>query len=175
MDIFRLGNLQLALFLMIIIGMLLTKKRVISDEGKRCLTDICVDVIIPCNILKSCLIPFKGNLWETFSHIFLAGLILQIIFMILNQFLFQRYSPDRQKVLKYGTLVCNSGFLGYPVAEGIYGPLGLFYASIFLIPLRIVMWSVGTSYFIAQNATKKELAKKVLTHPCIIALLKLRI
>lgn len=170
MDIFRLGNLQMSLFLMIMIGMILTKKGIITEEGKRCITDVCVNVIIPCNVLKSCLVPFKGNLWETFSHIFLCGLILQIIFMILNQFLFKRYSLQQQKVLKYGTLVCNSGFLGYPVAEGVYGPIGLFYASIFLIPLRIVMWSVGMSYFIAQNASPKELVKKVMTHPCIIAL-----
>ena len=89
--------------------------------------------------------------------------------MILNHFLFNRYPDTRKKVLQYGTLVSNSGFLGYPVAEGVYGDLGMFYASVFLIPLRLVMWSVGTGYFMARQESRKEVLKKVLTHPCLIA------
>jgi malate permease and related proteins len=58
--------------------------------------------------------------------------------------------------------------LGNPIAEGIYGSIGLLYASIYLIPLRIVMWTAGISYF-TGNPDKKIVLKQVLTHPCIIA------
>lgn len=169
MDIIRLGNLQLSLFLMILIGLFLRKKNIVDEPGKRCLTDVCVDVIIPCNIIKSCLMPFEGNIFETCGRILAAGAILQLIFMGLNHFLFNRYPDTQKKVLQYGTLVSNSGFLGYPVAEGVYGALGLFYASVFLIPLRMVMWSVGTSYFVSQQMSRRQVLKKVLTHPCLIA------
>lgn len=170
MDVIRLGNLQLSLFLMILIGLVLMKRGIIDESGKRCLTDLCVNVIIPCNIIKSCLFPFKGNLFVTCGTILLCGALLQLAFMVLNQFLFNCYPPARKKVLQYGTLVSNSGFLGYPVAEGVYGTLGLFYASVFLIPLRMVMWSVGTSYFMQQpNLSRSATLKKVLTHPCLVA------
>lgn len=168
MDIIRLGNLQLSLFLMILIGLYLRKKNIIDEVGKRCLTDVVVNVIIPCNIIKSCLMPFEGNIFVTCSRILAAGAILQLIFMGLNHFLFNRYPDTRKKVLQYGTLVSNSGFLGYPVAEGVYGSLGLFYASVFLIPLRMVMWSVGTSYFMASHMSRRQVLQKVLTHPCLI-------
>ena len=169
MDIYRLGNLQLSLFLLILIGLFLRKKNIVDEPGKRCLSDVCVYVIIPCNIIKSCLMPFEGNIFLTCGRILAAGAVLQLFFMILNHFLFNRYPDTRKKVLQYGTLVSNSGFLGYPVAEGVYGDLGLFYASVFLIPLRLVMWSVGTGYFMAQQESRKEVLKKVLTHPCLIA------
>ena len=168
MDIVRLGNLQLSLFLMILIGLYLRKKNIVDESGKRCLTDLVVNVIIPCNIIKSCLMPFEGNIFLTCGRILAAGAILQLIFMGLNHFLFNRYPDTRKKVLQYGTLVSNSGFLGYPVAEGVYGSLGLFYASVFLIPLRMVMWSVGTSYFMASHMSRRQVLKKVLTHPCLI-------
>ena len=42
-------------------------------------------------------------------------------------------------MLQYCTLVSNGGFLGNPVAEGVYGDMGLLYASLFLIPMRVVM------------------------------------
>ena len=168
MDIVRLGNLQLSLFLMILIGLYLRKKNIVDESGKRCLTDLVVNVIIPCNIIKSCLMPFEGNIFLTCGRILAAGAILQLIFMGLNHFLFNRYPDTRKKVLQYGTLVSNSGFLGYPVAEGVYGSLGLFYASVFLIPLRMVMWSVGTSYFLASHMSRRQVLQKVLTHPCLI-------
>lgn len=168
MDIIRLGNLQLSLFLMILIGCYLRKKDIVDEAGKRCLTDLVVNVIIPCNIIKSCLMSFEGNIFVTCGRILAAGAILQLLFMGLNHFLFNRYPDTRKKVLQYGTLVCNSGFLGYPVAEGVYGSLGLFYASVFLIPLRMVMWSVGTSYFMASHMSRRQVLKKVLTHPCLI-------
>ena len=71
--------------------------------------------------------------------------------LALNRFLFERYDAQRKKVLQYCTIVPMSGFLGDPIAEGIYNEVGVLYTSIFLIPMRIVMWSVGTTYFAAEN------------------------
>mgnify|MGYP000155158321 CR=1 FL=1 len=62
----------------------------------------------------------------------------------------------------------NAGFLGNPVAEGVYGQMGLALASIYLIPQRIVMWSEGLAIF-SKEIDKKQILKKVLLHPCIIA------
>ena len=46
--------------------------------------------------------------------------------------------------------------------------VGVLYTSIFLIPMRIVMWSVSTTYFVAgETVEKKKLIKNVLTHPAL--------
>ena len=42
------------------------------------------------------------------------------------------------------------------------------YAAIYCIPTRIVMWSAGLSLFTA-NQDKKAAVKKVLLHPCMVA------
>lgn len=130
-----------------------------DEPGKRCLSDVCVYVIIPCNIIKSCLMPFEGNIFLTCGRILAAGAVLQLFFMILNHFLFNRY-PDTRKKCSSTEPWCLTAVLGYPVAEGVYGDLGLFYASVFLIPLRLVMWSVGTGYFMAQQESRKEVLKR---------------
>ena len=52
-----------------------------------------------------------------------------------------------------------SGFLGNPIAEGIYNEVGVLYTSIFLIPMRIVMRSVGTTYFVAGETVEKSSSK----------------
>ena len=73
-----------------------------------------------------------------------------------------------RKVLQYATICSNAGVLGNPIAEGIFGSMGLLYASIYLIPQRTFMWSAGLTYY-TRCPSKKELARKVLPHPCIIA------
>lgn len=60
-------------------------------------------------------------------------------------------------------------FLANPVTEGIYGSMGLLYTSIFLIPMRVIMWSVGTSYFVAEDTDRKKVLKNIATHPCLVA------
>ena len=47
--------------------------------------------------------------------------------------------------------------------------MGIMYAAVYTIPTRIFMWSVGLTYF-TEAPTKKELLKKVVTHPCIIGI-----
>lgn len=39
----------------------------------------------------------------------------------------------------------------------------------YLIPMRIVMWSAGTSYFVARGTDKKKVVRNILTHPCLVA------
>lgn len=43
------------------------------------------------------------------------------------------------------------------------------HASIYLIPQRIMMWSAGISCFTGTKG--KQVIKKVLTHPCIVAVI----
>lgn len=171
MDILSLFSLQGTLFAMMLVGALLKKRGVIDETGKRCLTDLCVNVVIPCNIFKSCLIEFNMEIFQVCARLLLSAVIMQLLCLALNRVLFNRCPPQRRKVLQYCTIVPMSGFLGNPIAEGIYDELGVLYTSIFLIPMRIVMWSVGTTYFVAgETAEKKKVLKNVVTHPCLVAI-----
>ena len=169
MDIGQLFSLQGSLFLMILLGLFLKKKGIIDDNGTRCLTDLCMDVIIPCNTIKSCLVDFDTAEMQACWWILLVSVLMQFVGIILNHFLFNRFNEQQKKVLQYCTIVSNGAFLGNPVAEGIYGNIGLLYSSIFLIPQRMVIWSVGTSYFVSGETTdRKKVIRNVLTHPCLL-------
>ena len=170
MRIVDLFNLQGTLFIMILAGVALKRFHIIDDAGKRCLSDICINIIIPCNTIRSFLIPLDPSIVKAGSLLLGIGIVLQLSYVFYNRFLFNRYDPQQKKVLKYCTMVSNGGFLGNPIAEGVYGNLGLLYASLFLIPMRIVAWSVGTAYFVGGAKTdKKAVFKNVLTHPCLLA------
>lgn len=164
----ELINLQLMMFLLMLVGLVLRKKNIITDSGKKCLTDLIIDVILPANIIKSFLITFNHQILMNFLSILLISIGIQVFCTILSHVLYRNQTSGRRKVLQYSIICSNAGFLGNPIAEGVFGSMGLSLASIYLIPQRIVMWSAGISYF-TESPDRKTLIKKVVTHPCIVA------
>lgn len=171
MKLTDLLSLQGTLFALMLIGAWLKKCGVIDDDGKRYLSDLCIKIVIPCNIFRSCLIEFNPDIFRTCGLLLVSAIVLQALCLTLNRFIFNHYPPQQKKVLQYCTIVPMSGFLGNPIAEGLYSSLGVLYTSIFLIPMRIIMWSVGTTYFVADSTVdKKKVIKNILTHPCLVAI-----
>lgn len=164
----ELISLQLRMFLIMLVGLFFRKKGIISREGKKNLTDLVIYLILPCNIVKSFMIGFDSNTLKNFGVILLISMLIQVFCAVLAKVLYRRVEPGHRPVLMYATVASNSGFLGNPVAEGVFGSMGLALASVYLIPQRIVMWSAGVSYF-TKGSSRKELIKRVATHPCIVA------
>lgn len=164
----ELISLQLRMFLIMLTGLFFRKKNIISQEGKKNLTDLVIYLILPCNIVKSFMIEFDSSTLLNFGWILLISVLIQVFCAILAKTLYRRTEEGHRPVLMYATVASNSGFLGNPVAEGVFGSMGLALASVYLIPQRIVMWSAGVSYF-TKGTDRKAIVKRVLTHPCIIA------
>lgn len=132
------------------------------------MTNLVIDLILPCNIIFSFMIKFSSKIAQDFMVILIISILIQVFCVILGSVLYNKCSVKRKKCLRYATICSNAGFLGNPIAQGVYGMMGLTLASIYLIPQRIMMWSEGVSVF-TEAPTKKEMLKKIFSHPCIIA------
>lgn len=162
-------ELQGSLVIMMAIGVFLAKTGTITKAGRQILTDVTIQIVIPCNILKSFLGAMDLSVLRSCSVLLGVAVAMELLYVVLNKFLYQNFPPERRKLLKYTTLSCNSGFLGTAICEGLYGNLGLLYNSIYLIPMRIFMWSIGLSYF-TTPPSRKEVIRKVFLHPCLVAM-----
>ena len=160
-------NLQIILFLLIFVGIYARKRGYITEDSRKKLSDLFINVILPCNIIISFNVKLTGKIVSSAGVILLIAFGVQFFSWFLSLFLYRRVEHGKQMVLRYATIVSNSGFMGNPVVQGIYGMQGLLYASIYLIPVRIFMWSAGLSLFTVTD--KKKVVKNLLLHPCIIA------
>lgn len=166
-NIYTVIDLQVIIFLFLVIGFVLRKVNVINNEGKKCLTDMLIMIILPCNIIHAFMIEFNRNILERSIAVLIIALLVQIVSWILGKMLYTRVDKNKRGVMKYGTMCSNAGFMGNPIAEGLFGAEGLMYASIYLIPLRFFMWTAGIACF--SNVKWKMAVKKLAVHPCIIA------
>lgn len=161
-------TLQGTLFTFVIIGIILRKTGMVSADVESTLTDMVIYVFLPCNLALSFRIEVDMQLLKGLVIIFAIACAIQAVAWCLSRVLYRKYPVARQRVLQYGTVCSNAGFMGLPIVSSVFGTTGLMYASIAIIPQRIVMWSAGVSLFTEAPDTK-TLIKKVATHPCIIA------
>jgi predicted permease len=160
-------KLQGILFLLMFIGIILRKLSVIDGTGRVYLTDLLIDLVLPCNIINAFMIKFNGSILRASIIVLLVALVLQIFTWLIGKFIYLWIEPSKRSVLRYATMCSNAGFMGNPIVEGIFGAQGLMFASIYLIPLRFFMWTAGISCFTSMKL--KEAVKKLALHPCIIA------
>ena len=156
------------LFLLMLLGLLLRKIRLVTEQGEKFLTDLVLYVTLPASILKSFQMELTEELLRTCATTLLLTVLILLFSFLVGKVAF-RFLPLRQRrIMEYASVVSNAGILGNPVAEGMYGSLGLMYASIYAVPVRIYMWSLGMMCF-TEAPDSRTLVKKTCTHPCIIA------
>lgn len=166
-DMHNLLNLQITIFGLMLAGFILTKVKVLSADARKPLSNLLINFVLPCNIITSFMMEFNRKILVDCLAILFVSIAIQMVSILLSKFLYPKTEQKRIPVLRYATIVSNAGFMGNPIAQGLYGDLGLLYASIYLIPMRSVMWSFGVMCF--TGAKGKGVIKKILTHPCIVA------
>ena len=164
----ELLNLEGLMFLCAVCGVIMKRRKVIPDKAREVLTDLVMNLILPASIIHSFEMEFSLTLLQKFAIILIIAVISQFISMLCANLFWNTQPENLKAVFQYGTQVTNAGFLGLPVTEGVLGAEGLMYASVFLVPQRIVVWTAGTAYF-TRSADWKDTFKKLAKNPCIIA------
>lgn len=164
----QLLNLQLTLFLLVFVGFLVKKIHLANNQGQKCITSLVLNVVLPCNIVKSFMINLQSEMARDLTIMLLLSILVQVLSVAYGKVVFRNVPTGKKVCLQYGTVCSNAGFLGNPIAEGVFGNYGLVLASVFLIPVRIMMWSEGIASFSGTKDRKASL-KRVCTHPCILA------
>ena len=164
----ELLNLEGLMFLCAVCGIVMKRRKILPDNAREVLTDLVMNLILPASIIHSFEMEFNMTVLKKFAVILIIAAAAQVISMICANLFWNRQPKNLKAVFQYGTQVSNAGFLGLPVTEGVLGAEGLMYASVFLIPQRIVMWTAGIAYF-TSSADWKGTFKKLAKNPCIIA------
>ena len=100
------------MFLLILSGFLLRKKNIITAAGKKCLTDIILYAILPCNIIKAFSRDMGENFWIKFMQVLVIAVVAQFLSLLIASFGYRRIADGERQVYQYGTVCSNSGFMG---------------------------------------------------------------
>ncbi len=164
---FTMAEVQASLFIYLAVGYFLRRRKTVSDETRSGLSDLVLFVFLPCLVFESFNMDITSSQLVSASVFLIVSVLVCLFSFILGKLIYFKFPASKVKILRYGTLIPNSVFAGLPVVRSAYGSLGLFYASVFIIPLRIFMWSAGVSMFCDADFRTKF--KSVALNPGIIA------
>ena len=69
------------------------------------------------------------------------------VLVLLGKLITRRYPRAVRQVFWYVLVFSNCAYMGYPLIEGLYGKMGVLYASIYVIGFNLYCWTVGVGIF----------------------------
>ena len=157
---------QLLLFLYMLCGVVVSRLRIIREDNREALVRLLMDVAMPMMVLNAFNKPttaeeIRSSLWV--MVIALAGCVVTGLVGLL---LWRNQPENKRKVLMYASMFSNAGNAGLPIVSLVFGETGVFYASMYLIPPRILQWTVGVGLFVKPE--KGSWVRNVLLNPMVV-------
>ncbi|MBR5222820.1 MAG: AEC family transporter [Clostridia bacterium] len=157
------------LFILIFVGFILTKIKMLNDQSVKSLTDLALTLVTACVIVKSFFREFNKSDLKDLLLSFLLGIILHTAFILLTLLFLKDKDKNRQAVLHYAAVFSNCGFMALPLQEALLGDDGVFLCSSFVAIFNAFVWSWGIRIMSGDKKSLKPL--KILTRPAILALI----
>lgn len=162
---------MLELFLFILIGYLLRKRKYLPDNAGVVLSKLENNVLMPALIINTfvsrCTLEnliTKGNLilWEAGIILFTGGIAF-VTAKIMGE------DVESERIIRYALVVPNFAFMGNALVESVFGNEMLYQYMIFTIPLNIFAYTVGIMWLMPEG--QKKGCWKSLINPIFISLI----
>ncbi len=145
MDMTNIINKMLVLLILLLVGYIANKAKILDESRTRGLTTLVLNITQSALILgaimtlEEAVSPMKicGIMLLSFGMYIFLGLIAIVVPYILRA-----QKPD-YGVYRFMTLFGNVGFMGYPVIGAIFGQGAIFYTVLFNIPFNLLSYSLG--------------------------------
>lgn len=157
---------QLLLFLYMLCGVIVSRLKIIREDNRQALVRLLMDVAMPMMVLNAFNKPTSREEILSSLWIILIALAGCVVTGLAGLLLWRREPENKRKVLMYASMFSNAGNAGLPIISLVFGPVGVFYASMYLLPPRILQWTVGLSLFVGRN--KGGWVKNVLLNPMVV-------
>ena len=156
------------LMILIAVGFAAAKAKIMTFEGARCCTDIALIIATPCVIIKSLIREYSNEIMKSLAFAIFITLLVQVLMIFLSRLILHSKDKARERVLRFGTIFANCGFMSLPLQQVILGADGTLYGSAYVIMFNLVIWSYGV--FLISGDKKYIKPKKLFVNPGIIGL-----
>lgn len=159
------------LFILLIIGFILKKIKIMTDELGKGLSTLIIYVTLPSLIVTSMNYKFSQDMLQNSIKLITIGFFVYM-FMIIISIIFVKVfhiEVSQRGVYQFLIIFANVGFMGYPIVEVVFGKVGVFYAAIYNLWSNIMIWTLGIILINPNN--EKKINLKALINPGTVSIL----
>ena len=159
----------LTFFLLVLFGFFIKKINLVSDKTVDELSDVLLKIILPSSIIAS---GFEGKNSDIKS-VWLSLVIISIcyvFFFVFSFIVFRGIIKDKVKrnLAINMSVFANTGFIGFPLVNAIFGSGGMIYAVVYNLLYNIFMYTIGIRLFGDEKGRKLDI-KAIILNPLTIA------
>lgn len=152
---------------LILLGIYLGKKKMIHHTAASVLSEIVLTVSIPSLCVTAFLQDFSSQTLIEGINLLIWSFVLHIVLMFGAKIFYLRYSSSKRTTMEILTIFGGVTVFGIPIAQALYGNLGVVYASIYCIAYRVFLYSYGYAKMADINITRKNLGT-IFLNPVVI-------
>ncbi|OAA91578.1 AEC family transporter [Clostridium ljungdahlii] len=157
----------ISLFLVALVGFYGGKRNIIDENLSNGLSKLLVEITTPFLVISSFSISYGSNVANNIIRTFIYSFIIFILTPLLVKPLLIGVDKNKKNVLEFAMVFSNCGFMGFPVAQSIFGNEGVVYAAIFNMVFNIFVWTYGVMLFNNTSSFKEVI--KSLKNPGIVS------
>lgn len=157
---------MIVMFIILIIGVIAYKTKVISKEGNSTLSDVLLLVINPFVIFMCFQMEFTHELFVKLWMSIGFAAISHIIAIVVSYIAIGKKVKDFE-IERISAIYSNCGFIGIPIINALFGQEGVFYLAAYIAVFNILLWTQG--YMLMTGKTDKKVIVKGIFSPCVIA------
>ncbi|MBR3736044.1 MAG: AEC family transporter [Lachnospiraceae bacterium] len=164
------------ILILVSIGIMLYKKKIIDDTNSKKLSAIVVDVCNPALIMASILSGGLTATHEDLKTAIVLGAAFYTLLVILGFVLprILRAKPEHRRFYNLMTVYTNCGFLGLPVAKAILPPNAILYVIVINVFYSLLFYTHGLTILgRGKQEHKTNPIKSILNPGTIMAVLSL--
>ncbi|MBQ3088398.1 MAG: AEC family transporter [Clostridia bacterium] len=154
------------LFCYMIPGFILRKTKIADDGFAKALSVFTLYVAQVAMIIHGFLVEFNFETLKGIGIVFAYGLIAHIVFYLLAMCLFKKAPERLRKVLRFGVIFSNAGYMGIPIISDVFGEEYVIYATIYIVWFNVFAYSIGRLIY---TGDKKFISiKKIFINPAVV-------
>jgi len=150
------------LFILMAIGFIVGKAKILTREANKMLSQIVLFIALPCTIFTS---AFENEmtitLGDTLFYMLMVLLTFAIAFLIAIPVIHILGGEKFNKgVLVVVAVFSNCAYMGFPVINAIFGISSVYYVALFSIPFNLLIFSLGIYLISQKKPTENDQAEE---------------
>lgn len=145
MDIILVFKQMIILFILMIVGYLANKKKIMTVDSDKLFSKLIVNITSPALIIYSVLSGDHLKDKTMVLYIFIVAILYYILIPIIAKLLIVifRIKKDIAAIYESMLVYSNLGFMGIPVVSVIFGNSAVLYVSIFMSVFNVSIFTYG--------------------------------
>ncbi len=145
----------LQLFLIMIVGFVLVKVKIVKSEDSTVLSKLSLYLFMPAVIINSFNMEITEEIMRGLFIAFAAAILIQGLFLLLDLLLKKYFGFTN--VERASIMYSNAGNLIVPIITYVLGEEWLIYGSAYLIVQLVFLWTHGVKLFSTGKASLKKI------------------